>query len=424
MADARILRPDDLGALVPGFDGIEPVTEGPLSGIEAVVKDCFAVEGHTSSNGSERWLETHGPATLNSRVISELLSGGASIVGMGRLDQIAFSLVGDTPVGGAPLNPRHPELFCGGSSAGCASAVAGGRASLGIGTDTAGSVRVPAALCGLHGLRPTWGSIDLTGCIPLAPSFDTAGILAANPLVLRRALRALSKLPPPESLITRVVVDPSLSADPQGLVRTAQRVATQTGASLEEVDLAHLVNPDVAALHNRLQGREVWGCRGNWATTNMEALDEDIAYRLRACAEFAAEDSETVDVNRRDRQAFTELLAEVNDDRALLVKPILGRPLPKLESTPDARRSFRRSTIELAAAAGLAGWPELTWTSAEARRDPSSAVGLLTRPGNDELLVDVLERLWANEGAERPASDVSGEPRHLPAVQPPWGPNT
>lgn len=407
---------------MPGFSAVGPVTEGPLSGTEAVVKDCFAAEGHTSSNGSDRWIETHGPATLNSRVVSDLLSGGASIVGMGRMDQIAFSLIGDTPAGGPPLNPRHPELFCGGSSAGCASAVAGGRASLGVGTDSAGSVRVPAALCGVHGLRPTWGSIDMTGCIPLAPSFDTAGILAANPLVMRRAVRALTKLPRPESVITRVVVDPKLSTDPDALLQTAGQVATDAAATLEEVDLAQLVNRDVAALHNRLQGREVWGCRGRWAEGNMDALDDDIAYRLRACAEFAAENAETIEIDRRDRQLFTELLADLIDDRTVLVKPVLGNPLPSLDSTQSQRAAFRSSTIELMAPAGLAGWPELTWTATDARRDPALAVGLLARPGNDELLIDLLERLWSREGTHRP--EARRETRHLPAVQPAWVPST
>lgn len=154
----------------------------------------------------------------------------------------------------------------------------------------------------------------------------------------------------------------------------------------------------------------------------MDALDDDIANRLRACAGFAAENTETIEVDLRDRQMFTELLAEQIDDRTLLVKPVLGRPLPYLESTPADRASFRRTSIELAAPAGLAGWPELTWTDAAARTDPARAVGLLARPGNDDLLVDLLERLWSREGVQ--GSEAGTAPRHLPAVQPAWVPNT
>lgn len=416
MENTSGLRADDLGAFVAGFDGLGPMAEGPLSGVEAVVKDCFAVDGHTSSNGSERWLETHGPARLNSWVVGELLAAGASIVGMGRMDQIAFSLVGNTAPEGAPVNPRHPDLFCGGSSSGSASAVAGGRASLGIGTDTAGSVRVPAALCGVHGLRPTWGSIDLTGCIPLAPSFDTAGLIAANPLVMRLALRRLSKLARPDSVISRVVVDPTLSDDPGALIETARLVAAEAGATFEQIDLSELVNSDVAALHNRLQGREVWTTRGQWAASNMDSFDEDIARRLRACAEFAAEDEATVEVDLRDRQMFCELLAGLVDDRTVLVKPVLGTPLPSVDASARELAAFRRSTMVVTAPAGLAGWPELTWTGGVARTDPRRAVGLLARPGNDELLVDLLERLWALEEARGP-EPPTGSPRS-PAVRP------
>ena len=400
--EARVARRDDLDAFVTGFGPIAPTTEGQLSGLDVVVKDCFAVEGHTCSNGSRRWLETHGPASLNSALVEGILAAGGSIVGMGRMDQLAFSLIGNTPADGAPANPRHPELWCGGSSAGTAAAVAGGRATLGIGTDTAGSVRVPSALCGVHGLRPTWGSMDMTGCIPLAPSFDTAGIIAANPLVMRLAHRVLSSLPHPDALISRVVVDPSLSDDPHVLMERAAHVAAVAGATLEQVDLSPLVNRDVGALHNRLQGREVWASRGRWVEANMDSLDPEIGGRLRACAAFAAESVDDIEVDHEDRRMFTELLAGFVDEHTVLVKPVLGRPLPARDAPSEELAAFRRTTIPLMAPAGLTGWPELTWTDAAAREQPRQAVGLLARAGNDELLVDLLERLWSAEHAPIP----------------------
>jgi len=388
---------DDLGAFVTDSPVGPPTGDGPLSGVDAAVKDCFAFRGHTSSFGIGRWRETHDPATSNSSVVTRLSGAGAQIVGLAKLDQLAFSLVGNASEGPAPRNPRHPDLYTGGSSSGSAAAVAGGRAALGVGTDTAGSVRVPAALCGIHGLRPTWGSIDMAGCLPLAPSFDTCGLLAANPLVMARALQVLAPRPASSAPIRRVMVDPSLAApDATPLVEGARVVAQVVGATLETVSVAHLVNHDVGALLSRVQGREVWQTLGDWATRNADALDADVARRLSACRGFAEEDDATVEVDLTDRRLFTELLAQVVPPDTVLVTPTLGVPLPRIDSPLEDLGGFRRSTVALMAPASLSGWPQLTWSPARLQ-SPGGAVGLLARPGSDDALVDLLARLSSHD---------------------------
>jgi amidase len=101
-------------------------------------------------------------------------------VGKTITDEFAFSLVGENHFYGTPLNPKAPDRIPGGSSSGSASVVAAGQADFALGTDTAGSIRVPAANCGIFGLRPTWGRISMAGVQPLAPSFDTVGFLPAT----------------------------------------------------------------------------------------------------------------------------------------------------------------------------------------------------------------------------------------------------
>ena len=140
----------------------------------------FFIEGHVSSYGHPRWRETHSPSDRTAPVVSRLLNAGASIAGLAKLDQIAWSIIGNASEGIPPLNPAYPDRFTGGSSSGPASAVACGLADVGIGTDTGGSIRVPAAACGLFGLRPTHGRISTDGVLPLAPAFDTVGILPAS----------------------------------------------------------------------------------------------------------------------------------------------------------------------------------------------------------------------------------------------------
>lgn len=129
----------------------------------------LAIEGHISSFGHARWRETHSPWTYTAHVLNRLLAAGASIAALAKLDQFAWSIVGNAGEGVAPLNSAYPDRFTCGSSSGPASAVAAGLADIGVGTDTGGSVRAPAAACSLYGLRPTHGAISTEGALPLEP---------------------------------------------------------------------------------------------------------------------------------------------------------------------------------------------------------------------------------------------------------------
>ncbi len=116
-----------------------------------------------------------------------VLDAGATVVGKTICDEFMYSITGANAHYGTPLNPRAPDRLPGGSSSGSASAVAGGACDLALGTDTGGSIRVPASVCGLYGLRTTHGRVDMAGVQAMAPSFDSAGWLAGGPGVLRAA---------------------------------------------------------------------------------------------------------------------------------------------------------------------------------------------------------------------------------------------
>jgi amidase len=115
-----------------------------------------------------------------------LLLGGATIIGKTVCDEFFFSVTGANAHYGTPVNPRAPGRLPGGSSSGSAAATAAGACDFALGSDTGGSVRVPAAFCGVYGIRPTRGRIDITGVMPMAPSFDVPGWFASGPGVLRR----------------------------------------------------------------------------------------------------------------------------------------------------------------------------------------------------------------------------------------------
>jgi amidase len=183
---------DGIGAFVPGDRAIvAPTGHGPLDGIQFAVKDLFDVAGFVTSGGNPDWARTHGPATGTAPVVAALLAAGAEMVGKTRTVELAYGLTGENPWHGTPRNPRVPARLPGGSSCGSAAAVAGGLVPLALGSDTGGSVRIPASYCGLYGIRPSQGAIGLAGTIPLAPSLDTPGWFTRSAELLERVGQVL-----------------------------------------------------------------------------------------------------------------------------------------------------------------------------------------------------------------------------------------
>ena len=166
----------ELGALAPGGDfTLEPTASGPLDGLTFAIKDLYDVAGRVTGGGNPDWQRTHQPAKVHAASVTRLLSAGARAIGKTITDEMAFSLNGQNFHYGTPRNSAAPDRIPGGSSSGSAAAVAGGASDFALGTDTGGSVRIPAALNGIFGIRPSHGVVDDRGVMPLARSHDTVG---------------------------------------------------------------------------------------------------------------------------------------------------------------------------------------------------------------------------------------------------------
>ncbi len=238
---------DQLNCFVSDSVRLRALKAGPLSGLSFVVKDNIAISGHTSSFGHARWRETHSKSVSTAPVVTKMLEAGAEMIGLTKLDQFTYSIMGNVGEGQSPINPLYPDRFTGGSSSGSASAVAGGVADIGIGTDTAGSIRVPAAACGLFSIRPTHGRIDSSGVIPLAHSFDVIGLLARKPDLLLKAFNVVdSKTKANTHEIERII----LPSDCLESVGEGMRDAALSGAS----KLAKLIE-------SRAERSKIWDIR-------------------------------------------------------------------------------------------------------------------------------------------------------------------
>ena len=160
-------------------------------GVRVAVKDILDVAGTVTTAGSAVIAKTAVPASRDAVCLAGLRAAGARIVGKANLHELAYGADGINPVFGTPVNPLDATRIPGGSSSGSAVAVATGEADVAIGTDTGGSVRIPAACCGVVGLKTTLGRISTLGCRPLAPSLDTIGPLAATVSGVRLGMELL-----------------------------------------------------------------------------------------------------------------------------------------------------------------------------------------------------------------------------------------
>ncbi|KAK3254309.1 Amidase 1 [Cymbomonas tetramitiformis] len=158
----------------------------PLSGLTFAYKECFGVEGQVTGFGIPLWKSTHLISTATSPAVTLCVNSGAKALGSTFMDELAYSILGDSNHSGVCTNPAARHRLPGGSSSGSAVAVASSQVDFALGTDTAGSVRVPAAFCGVFGFRPTHGKVAIRGVIPMAPSFDTVGWFARDALTLRK----------------------------------------------------------------------------------------------------------------------------------------------------------------------------------------------------------------------------------------------
>ena len=172
---------------------------GTLFGLPVALKDCFDLEGFVTSSGSRFYARRTPPAATDSWLAARLKAAGAVITGKTHLHQLAYGITGENRDYGDCLQPENAALLTGGSSSGSAAAVQEGSALAAIGTDTGGSIRAPAALCGLAGYRASLGVGDWRGGAHLAPSFDTLGWLCRDLRDLPLLAHALFDLSPAAS---------------------------------------------------------------------------------------------------------------------------------------------------------------------------------------------------------------------------------
>lgn len=374
---------------------VASAASGPLAGLSVGVKDLFDVAGYRTGCGSPLKLTASPVAATTAPAIQALLDAGASFAGKTHTDELAWSLYGLNPHFGAPINAAAPDRITGGSSSGSAAAVAAGLVDIGVGTDTGGSVRAPASFCGLWGIRPTHGRISLDGCMELAASFDTFGLLTRDGETLARALAVVAgedpaplparpRLMRPADMVARLgdaqrAVYDAAFAGPGGAGG-----AGAAGAAVAEVTVYPDGGPGPAYDAFRiLQSADALRAVVPFLDASGAPLVAGLAERVAFARGLSDADiTDAMAVREAFRAAIDALLGT---DGVLLAPCVHDAPFAR-DAGPDVLGAFRHEAMTLLCVAGLAGLPQVTVPAGRVDGAPYG-VSLIGPRGSDVSLV-------------------------------------
>jgi amidase len=329
---------------------------GPLAGSRLAVKDLFDVAGTVTGAGNPTFAAGRTRAATTATAVARLVDAGATVIGKTITDELAYSLSGTNVHDGTPQNVNAPGRVPGGSSAGSAAAVAAGLADRALGTDTGGSIRVPASYCGIAGWRPTHGAVPMDGVVPLAPSFDTAGLLARDtPTLAAGAQTLLGSVSAGDArAVTRLALVGEVLDDAAAHVAAeVRRVAGGLGADPVPMRLGIDLGDAVAAFR-AWQGWEAWQAHGAWITSTRPGLGPGIAARFAAASAVTAADA---DAARSHAATVRAAVLAATADGTVLVVPGAAGAAPPPGPDPVLHDALRVRTLRLTCLAGLAGAP-------------------------------------------------------------------
>jgi amidase/aspartyl-tRNA(Asn)/glutamyl-tRNA(Gln) amidotransferase subunit A len=326
----------------------------PLRGIPYLLKDLFDAAGMPTLGGSSFLPEVRPSPAMDSRIVTDLSAAGAVLAGKAHLFEFAWGLTGENAHFGDSEHPRFPGRTSGGSSSGSAVAVAAGVVPFAIGTDTGGSIRVPAAFCGIYGYRGVPGDAWISDAMALAPSFDTAGWFTGTAPDMKAAMAALVGLAPAEKTPRGCYLEmPGVDPDVALACRDAARGFAEPADEASRRELLEVFSP-AAEVYGVLAGLESWRLHRKWADKYRARYGPLLLDRLeRARAISPAQVAAVEPSNSAIRRAWGKFFQE----RDFLIMP--AAPCAALERH-DLTPANRLRMLGLTAPASLGGFPALT----------------------------------------------------------------
>jgi aspartyl-tRNA(Asn)/glutamyl-tRNA(Gln) amidotransferase subunit A len=351
---------------------ITPVAE-PGPGIRLAVKDFFDTAGLRTTYGSAVFAD-HVPKRT-AEAVRRLEEAGYADVGKANLHEFAYGVTSVNPHYGTVPNPVAPGRIAGGSSGGSAAALGAGLANAALGTDSGGSIRIPAAFCGVVGFKPTYGRVSLEGCFPLAPSFDHAGPMAPDVAGCVEMMRALDPgFEPEEPRAVKAGVAGLEEADP--LVRARVEAAATHFPGLRPLEFPDLERSGAAFM------REVADVHRDLYAEHRDLYGESLGRRIERC--LAVTDVE-YEGAAAEREAFRSEALDALGDLDLVLTPTLPLVAPTVEKSGSDR--MRERILTFTYRFNALGWPALALPCGQAEHGLPASIQLAGRPGSDALVL-------------------------------------
>jgi amidase len=379
---------DNLNAFCQDSDAyLKGVGNGPLSGLTFAAKDIFDVAGHVTGGGNPDWKATHLAAEQTAWAVQILVEAGATMVGKTLTDELTRGIFGENLHYGTPVNPAAPGRVPGGSSSGSASAVAGGLVDFALGSDTLGSVRVPASYCGLFGLRPSHGRIPLDGVLLQAPSYDTVGWFARDAETFARvgAVLLQGEIRPARPRQLVIAEDAFEMADPaiaDALAPTVETIASLIG-NFTTKRLVPTKFTDWLQQQIVLQSREAWEAVQDW----IDQVNPRFSFRVGSKYEAASKISDAeVDAAKSKRGTIIARMNEVLTEGAVICLPTTSTPAPLLGERLSTRQVVQSRLFASISIASTTGIPQINLPLVELEGLPVG-LSLMAARGSDEILI-------------------------------------
>ena len=375
---------------------VEGASTGPLAGLTFAAKDLFDVAGYPTGGGNPDWARDRPVPTRHAWAVQRLLDAGATLIGKTITDEVSLGILGENPFDGTALNPKAPDRVPGGSSSGSASAVAQGLCDTALGTDTGGSVRVPASFCGLYGIRPTHGRLPLDGMLPQAPSSDTTGWFARDASTFARVSGVMLGEAIPATVPTRLVVavDAFGFADPDTSTALAPLVR-RLSALMKEIR-EDLLAPQGLSVWGRaqrtLQPYEAWLTFREWLDRVNPRMQYSVARGLAFAPTISENDRQWAALTRSEARARLTWLLPPG---TILCMPTTPFPAPKKGLSLTELEPVRSRILCLAAHGGLCGFPQVSLPGADVGGAPVG-LSILGARGTDATLIAVARAMEAS----------------------------
>ncbi len=375
--------PHDLKAPIKGAG------TGPLAGLSAVVKDMYDIAGERTGCGNPDWLANQAPAARHCPPVQKILDAGATITGKTVCDEFFYSVTGANAHYGTPVNARVPGRLPGGSSAGSAAACGAGLCDFALGSDTGGSVRIPASFNGVYGLRPTHERIEHSGVADMAPTFDVPGWFAATPGLFRQVGAVLLDSRRVAARIERVVVleDAFEQADAPvaDLLRTLIEFMSDDLPTLAHGRIAPDGFDPWREAFRIVQAYETWQSFGGFISKHKPNIGPGIRERM----EFAATVTKVqADAARVMQRAAREHIRQVAAPGTVLALPTAPTIAPRVVAPAADLEDFRIRVMRLTCTAGVAGLPQMNMPAGTIDGCPIG-LSFIGWAGGDEALLDL-----------------------------------